>query len=375
MYIQNTGRSQVFLQVTGFLRDFRMTVMHYGRASLLLLLVILAFVPPVSCAPADNNLMPSEIAIRQAHLDWVALTTEVEMNAAITYISPLYSTDTARLNVLLADFKEQEAFIPATTTRAGFEDLTGEMRAVRAQFRNESGIQMTTGYGKWNDLSLQVRAATTNNPYIDEKQQAYWSVRRTNQLKDFDAWVLDTQASLDLLTKQGFDMAAAQRSLDVIGSKRPDLLAALESKNEDQIASVNGVIRPLTQQLGVQVQEAQAQVSEAERMQFLVEQGYRVVKRADIINNDLTMILLDIGPAEPALRQLKTDLAATDRMLATRNLGMAKTPFTLVKQDLRDLSMAYRDTANTATLPEDLTATLRAMVITLDNAADQMEVS
>lgn len=349
-----------------------MTVLHHGR-TFLLILVILAFIPPVSCAPADNNLTPNEIAIRQAHLDWVALTTEVEMNAAITYIYPLFSTNTTRLNALLVDFKEQEALIPATTTRAGFDGLTNEMRTITAQFRNESGIQMTTGYGKRDVFTQQIGAATTNNPYIDQKQKAYWSIRRTNQLEDFDTWVLDTQASLDLLTKQGFDMAEAQRSFDVIGSKRRDLEAALESKSEDRIADVNRVILPLTRQLGDQVLEAQAQVSEAERMQFLVEQGYRVVNQADIINTDLTVILLDIGPAEPALRQLKIDLAATNRMLATGNLGVAKTPLSLAKKDLKDLSMAYRDTANTADLPPDLTAILRAMVITLDNTADQME--
>lgn len=345
-------------------------MMRYGRYALVLLLVLSSLCAPALALPYSEN----EHAIRQAHLDLVAFTTETEMNAAITYIHPLYSTSTARLNALLAEFREQETLIPAATSKNDLENITARMRTITAEFRNESRVQMEIGHGKPDLLSRQVGAATTNNPHIVEREQAYWSIRRTNQIRDFDAWVKDAQASLDILKLQGFDTSSAQRTLAVIGSKRPDLDAALAAKSEDRIATVNGVISPLTRQLGSQVQEAQAGVSEAERMQFFVEQGYRAVAQADQINNDLIVILLDIGPPETTLRQLKIDLASLDRMLATGNLGMAKTPFLHVKKDLKDLSMAYRDTANSASLPPDLTAAIRAMVITLDNAADQMEV-
>ena len=86
-------------------------------------------------------------------------------------------------------------------------------------------------------------------------------------------------------------------------------------------------------------------------------------------------ILLDIGPAEPALKKVKTDLTATDSLLTSGNLALTKTPLSLVKTDLKALSMEYRDIATTANLPPDLTAALRALVITLENTSDQMEVS
>lgn len=350
-----------------------MAVMRSG-CIIITLLLMAALVIPGAIATADDPLSSSEISIRQSHLAWVSLTRETEMNAAITYIYPLYSTDTSRLTVLLGEFKKQEALIPSTTTQAGFDNITREMRAVTAQFRNESGIQMTTGYGKWDDLTLKVRAATTNNPYIGEKRAAYWSTRRTNQLKDFDAYVVESQVSLDNLKKQGYDTTAAQRSLDVIGSKRPAVVEALESHSEDSILTTNEGILTLTRQLEQEVVDAQGQVSDAKKMEFLIEQGYRAVARADRINNDLRMILLDIDPVESTTKKVKVDLAATKTMLGTGNLPVAKTPLSLVKKDLKDLSMAYRDIANAADLPPALTTTLRSMVITLDNTADQMEV-
>lgn len=324
-------------------------------------------------ASTDSPLTQSEVSILQAHMAWSALEREAEMNAAVATIYPLYETDTTRLSGLLSDFKKQEALIPVTETRAGFANLTREMRAITSQFRNETATQMANGHGNPADLTLAVRAATANNPWIEEKKTAYWNTRKTRQLADFDTWVLSSQNSLDSLQVQGYDTAPSQRTLDVIIARRPDLVAAFESKNEAQVNSANAVILPLTRQLAEQADAAQAQVSEGERMQFQVDLGYRAVYRADSINADLTTILLDIGPAEPALKKVKADLLVTSRTLRTGNLPLARTPLSLVKKDLKDLSAAYRDIANSADLPPDLTATLRSMVLTLDNTANQME--
>jgi hypothetical protein len=352
-----------------------MATPRFGFSLLLMVLVLSLLCLPAAAAPDETPLGPNEIGIRQAHLSWVALTRDMEMNAAITYIYPLFETNTTRLNSLYGDFKTEEALIPGTTTRAGFDNLTQEMRSTTAAFRNETEIQMTIGQGKWDDLTLQVRAATTGNPYIEGKAAAYWSVRKANQLSDFDAWLLDAQGSLDLLGRQGYDTAAAQRTHDVIASKRPDLASALDSKSNDQIAAVNLVILGLSQQLGSQVAEIQMGVSGTEKTRFYIDQGYRAVYVADTINNNLTEILLDIGPAEPALKKVKVDLAATDKLLSAGNLALSKTPLLFVKTDLRDLAGTYRDILNTADLPPDLSETLRALIITLDNTSDQMDVS
>ncbi len=347
-------------------------MMRHRCVYILVFLAVLVICYPVTAAPDNTPMSPGEISIRQAHLGWMALTREAEMNAAITYIYPLYGTDTFRLDALVKDFKKQEPLIPMVNSREGFDNLTREMRSITAQFRNESEVQMTRGHGNQNDLSRKTGAASINNPHIEEKKAAYWSTRRTRQLADFDAW-MGSQGSLDLLKKQGYDTAASQRSLDVIASKRPDLVAALESKSDDRILSMNGILLPLTQGFGQQVAETQNQVSDGERIQFFIDQGYRAVSRADAINGDLTVILLDIGPPEPALKKVKTDLTATSRALNTGNLPLAKTPLTLVKKDLKDLSATYRDIANSQNLPANLTASLRSMVITLDTTADQME--
>ena len=306
-----------------------------------LILIITLICQTAAATPPGTPLTSSEIGIRQAHLSWIALTRDAEMNAAITYIYPLYETNTTRMSALYADFKNQEALIPATTTKAGFDNLTQELRNITGAFRSEIPDQMARGYGKWDDLTLKVRAATANNPYIEEKKAAYWNIRKANQLNDFDAWVLDAQGKLDILNKQGYDTAPSQRTHDVIVAKRPDLVAALDSKNEDRTIAINQVLLPLSQQLGQQVADAQGNVSDAETLQFYIDEGYRAVARADTVNNDLTVILLDIGPSEPALKKVKVDLTAAGKLLKTGNLATTRTRFSLVKTDLKDLSSNY----------------------------------
>ena len=345
------------------------------RLTLLLALLLAASCPPAGAAGNDTPLSPSEIAIRQSHMAWIAFERETEMNAAIAYITPLYSTDMTRMNALLAEFKAEEALIPSTTTRAGFAAISDRMRKIVKEFRGETTTQMTAGYGKTEELAIQIRKATTNNPYITQKEASYWSTRRTLQLADFDAWERDAQQKLDTLKKNGFDTENAQRTLDVFVSKRPALVSALDAKSEDRISSVNSVTYPLSEQLVEQVAETQEQVSDEERMQFLVEQGYRATYRADATNAELIKILLDLGPVETTTRTLKLDLAESRRILSTGNLALAKTPLTRVKKDLKDLSMEYRDIANTADLPPALTSSLRVLVLTLDTTADGMEAA
>lgn len=278
-----------------------------------------------------------------------------------------------KLNLLLAAFREQEARIPSASTAEDFRNITGGMRSIAAEFRNETAIQMEKGYGKPSDLSRALTGAVTNNPYIEQRKATYWTVRKANQLADFDAYILAARSSLDSLGAVGYPLEKAERALDVLASKRPDLASALEAKSEDRIASAGAIILPLSEDLGSRVGEAQGEVSEAERMRFYIDQGYRAVKRADSSNSELMKIFLDIGPAETATRKLKQDLATSDRILGTGNIGMARTPLTLVKKDLKDLSADYRDLATTETLPSDLGASVRALILTLDSTADQME--
>ena len=336
-----------------------------------LLLAFLLFMP-ASAASAGALPSDSTTAIRQAHLAWSALQTDVEMDTAITYCTTLFGADTRTMSGLLTGFRSEESLIPSVTDAAGLDAITADLRSITSQFRNETIVQMTTGQGHWDVLNLQISLAKDKNPYITEKEDNYWNTRKTTLMGDFDAWVLQGQQALITLKKEGYDTTGAQRSLDLISFRRPDVLAALASRNEIAIQSINSKILEMSQQFGQQVNELQGEVSDNTSTGFFIEQGDRAVTRADAINYNLTVILLNIGPAETILAQTKKDLASATVLQNSGKFESAKTPLRLVKKDLTDLAEAYRDLEHSADLPPDLSATLDTMAGQLDTMAGQM---
>jgi hypothetical protein len=338
-------------------------------AGLVLLLVLCSSVSAAGTTPVST---PNGIAARQAHLAWTALVKETEMKTAITYVSTHYSTDTTNMSEVLAAFQAEENRIPSAMSDADLSSLLADMENTTTLFRGETLTQMSVGQGKWDELALKMTAATANSPYIADKQKIYWDTRRIGTLADFDAWEKNSQQVLDGLVAKGYDTTTAQRTLDVISARRPEIQSALESKSEIAITAISQQILPQTRTFAGQVIAVQAQVPGSRQQQFFIDQGNRVVERADKVNYDLMVIMIDIGPADPALSTLKIDLATSQKVLNTGNLEAARTPLQLVRKDFVDLAQAYRDVAHSADLPPSLSAELNSLAIRLDNTADQM---
>jgi len=332
----------------------------------------------VLCAPvmaAASSPAADDTGIRQAHLAWSALETGTDMNAAIAYCGTLYGSDTSNMSRLLAEFQAEEALIPEADTGARIDTLIAMMRNTTGKYRTDTYAVMTRGSGNWDRLALQMSAAKADSPYIPEKKNTYWTVRKESQLEAFDAWVRDGQELINSLNSAGYDTTAAQRALAVVSARRPDLVTALASKTELAVQSVNRQILPLSEEFVLAVAEAQEQVPDSVRLQFFVDQGERAVGLADRVNYDLVPYLVDIGAADPVLTRTKTDLASAGNVLGTGNLGAAKAPFRLVQKDFADLALAYRDVLHSTDLPDGLSEELTTLALRLDDLASQMEAA
>jgi hypothetical protein len=345
------------------------------KRSRLLPVAVIFLLVSLLCLPAtaaDNSTPSGDVAIRQAHLAWTALDMDLEMNAAITYCSTLYGSDTSTMSTLLAEFREEEGRVPRTASGKEVDALIAGMRNTTGQFRIETGTVMAKGQGKWDDLARQVFLAKDNNPYLSQKKENYWAVRTATQLAAFDQWVEDGQQYLDTLKGEGYDVTTAQRALDVFSSRRPDVKAAYAAKTDDAVQSVNAQILPLSRDFITSLAAVQELVPDSTRFGFFIDQGNRAVGEADRVNIALVPILLDIGDAETILSKTKTDLSQARTLLNTGNLGSTKTPLRLVRKDFTDLSQAYRDIVARTELPPDLTTELNALASRLDRTADQM---
>jgi len=297
------------------------------------------------------------------------------MNAAIPYSKTLYGADTTNLSRILSEFQEEEARVPSAATRADLNSLIAEMRVTTAQFRTELDTIIATKQGNRDDLTREIAAAKFNNPYIQAKKDTYWTVRKTDQLADFDTWVREGQQILDSQKAQGYDITAAQRALDVFSAKRPDVAAAIGSRSDTVIESANLVVTPLSEAFIDQLLALDAQVPDSGRWNHFIQQGDRAVAEADQINRALIPIILDIGDADPALSKTKTDLNSARKVLSTGNLETTKVPLRLVQKDLTDLALAYRDIRNRVALPGNLSEELNTMALRLDETSGEMRAA
>lgn len=334
-----------------------------------LLLAVFVCLP---VAADETTTLQHTVEIRQAHLAWSALDRDVEMTAAIPYCETLYGADTTNLSRILSAFRAEEARIPSAATRADLNVLIADMRNTTTQFRTELATIISTKQGKWADLNRAIAAAKLNNPYIQAKKDAYWNIRKANQLADFDTWVIEGQQTLNSKKAEGYDITAAQRALDVFSSKRPDVQAALNARSDTAIESVNLATVPLSEAFIDQLLALDTQVPDSGRWNHFIEQGDRVVAEADRINIALIPVILDIGDAEPVLAKTKKDLNTARVLLGSGNLEATKVPLRLVQKDFTDLALAYRDIRNTAALPGTLSAELDSMALRLDDAAGEM---
>ncbi|MFA4877587.1 MAG: hypothetical protein WC586_09240 [Methanoregula sp.] len=327
---------------------------------------------PACAAAGDVPLSDHHLAVRQVHLAWTALETDLGMNAALAYIGTRYNTDTTQMAGLLAEFRNAEARIPSARTDAEVNSIITNLQQITRRYKSEVSAQMGAGQGSWGELNAQITLATSNNPYIQEKKNLYWSTRANGQLADLDSWAGAVQADLDALRARGYDTTKAQRALDVTLASRPQLQAALELKNEDQVSAAAGNLYILSSDYVARVTETRQQVPDNAGIALFLEEADRIVTRADRLNTDTIRITLDIGAAESDLSRLKNDIVATKRLLAAGKLDSAKKNLLIIKKDLTDLAGAYRDIATTANLPPDLSGALSMTAVSLDNTADRV---
>jgi len=341
----------------------------------ILLILSLVTCSPVTAGEVDPSLASNELAIRQAHLSWMAEITAVQMNAAITFVGILYSTDTTQMDRLYQEFLLEKQRIPTLTSKGDLDLQIISLLDVTTRFRNENLIQMANGKGKEADLKAALDAATKGNPYIENQKKTYWDLRANLQMKDFATRIRHARTVLNDLKSRGYDTDSAQRTLDVIASKEPVLRDALVLKSDLKVQSANDEIRDLSVLLADQADASQEQVPKDRKVQFLIDQANRATGVAEILNNELVILILNIGPAEPILAKTRIDLAATQHVLDSGRMDSAATSLLLVKQDFRDLAVAYRGVATSAAIPRTTADTLMAMSILLDNTADSMAVT
>ena len=337
----------------------------------LVLLTIVTCVPVHAADPgsfADDRVLP----IEQAHLAWMAEVSDVEMVAAIAYVETLFGKDTSGMTSLHADFSKAKSAIGSITSLSELDNHTILMQETARSFNQETMNQMSSHQGKPANLEAQISKAVNANPYITLKKDAYWAARSTHQLDEFDAWVSDTQNTLNSLQARGYTVSDTSPYLVRFASLRTDLKASLNTKDFDRAGSTAVMIRDRSSEIADRIAALQAQVTTDTTADFRLGEADRVIARADQINPQLVKQILDIGDAGPVLSKLKNDVKLARGAQNGGKPSLVFNQLQLIKKDYRDLGAAYRDIAVSASLAPGMADILMAMSYSLKETADRI---
>ncbi|MDO9324959.1 MAG: hypothetical protein Q7T80_08405, partial [Methanoregula sp.] len=246
------------------------------RGILCLALFALITCMPVHAADAGSAAADNIFPIQQAHLAWMAEATDAEMVATISYIETLYGADTSTLTSLHANFSKDKSAIESLSSLPALNNQTSRMQKTALLFNRETINQTNAHQGKMGDLQAQTGRAVNGNPYITMKKDAYWTIRSTQQLANFDTWVLQTQKTLDTLQAQGFPVTDTQPYLDRFASLKADLKSSLDAKDFDRLDATALRIKDRSLEITGRIATLQGQVSQDTTAAFRIDEADRV---------------------------------------------------------------------------------------------------
>jgi hypothetical protein len=342
------------------------------RGTLCLALFAVMICIPVHAADPGLTAADSLLPIQEAYLAWMAEVSDAEMVAAISYVETLYGKDTRTMISLHDDFSKAKSVLGSITSMPALASHMSLMQKNAVSFNRETKNQTNAHQGKSRDLQEQIDKAVNTNPSITMKRDAYWAVRNTHQLDDFDTWVAQTQITLDSLQTRGYSTKDTQPYLDRFTSLKTDLKSSLDSKDFDRTDTTALLIRDRSREISDRIVSLQEPVSRDTIAEFRIDEADRIIARAERLNNQLVVQILDIGAAEPVLSRTKTDVKMARLALNGGQSGLLSTQLLLIKKDYRDLAAAYRDITVSASLQEGMADILKSTSISLEDTADRI---
>jgi len=306
----------------------------------------------------SSTVADTGMASQKACLIWKAAERESEMIASIEYINTLNRTNATTLDALLVKYQGLEWQIAPLSTYTGLGNLHTEMNKVNLQFRQELRDQMKAGRGVTTRLNEDVDQMLAWNKRLAILESTYWSARMVDEQVNFDTQVQRAADVLSNLTAQGYDTTDASVKLDEIGGMRTDLRQALHARDPAQIQAVQQQISVLSKELVQIVKDLQVQGSQDRQIRFHIREGNRAILRAERINAILQSQHFVMTKPVQYAAAAKTDLAAAQAALDTKNTDGAKASLRAARQDLTSLAQAYRDSAGQYTADASLSPSL-----------------
>ncbi len=211
-------------------------------------ILLLAAIPVL----AENPVVEDQIAIRHANLDQMHYGLSMLGEGFVAYIAQI-GGDTTKLQSILDDFNAKRDPLLNANTHAEINVHMDQARILIESFIAEYNTQITAKNGK--PAEGLIKAFDNLNQHKDEydaKIDNYWSVRKEKSIEIYDTQLSQAQEFVDWFKTQGYDTTKLQQILDSIDAKQPELIAAIDERNEIKIQGTLADIAIKVQALGTE---------------------------------------------------------------------------------------------------------------------------
>ncbi|MDP3564665.1 MAG: hypothetical protein Q8R70_09265, partial [Methanoregula sp.] len=218
------------------------SVILFAAGWMLLALVAL----PAHASAAASPLNPStviidtfpifenQLAVRQAHVAWLAAKEDVGMQAAIAYVQSVNGS-TAKLSIINENFRKSLASVAKAESHEALDVIMQDFRMSTQSFRDETTVQMKASNGKPGDLRESMQSALAASGFVKLSEDQYWDTRGRTELADFDQRAGVAGELLAAFRSNGYEITTAQEKLTEITTMRNELATAIRARDNPGI--------------------------------------------------------------------------------------------------------------------------------------------
>ena len=313
----------------------------------------------------------NQIAVRQAHIAWLAAKEEAGMQATIAYVASVNGSATT-LSSIHENFRQSQTGVGQAGSHAALDAILQEFRGIAQAFRDETAVQMKAAEGILHDLRTSVQSALAASASVESLGYQYWHTRETTDLADFDVMTDRAGAMLTEFRRNGYEITTAQEKLTEIITMRNELASALRTRDNPGIEQAHKKIHTASIGFAQSVRDLRVNVPPDAQIRQKIEQGSAVMTRAGMVNTDLTSRGLLTGAAETYVANGTAQLAIAANQLDNGNTEGAKATLLQFRTTVQYLRDSYRMVLVKEDLPQTTAQGVLSVAQALDMTAARM---
>jgi hypothetical protein len=324
-------------------------------------------VTPGTAVIGTFPMFDNQIAVRQAHIAWLATREDTGMQATMRYLASVNGS-TGKLASLNRDFRIYENTIRNAGSGDRISSGLSALCSTTEAFRIEADARMKSSGGRPAELASAVQLAIAENAGISSLEDQYWEIRSSTGLADLDLWIQRAGRTLGQLQENGYEVTAAQEKLTEITTMRSQLANAFRARDDDGIEQVRETIHAASIDYATTVRMMKKNSSESEEMALLINQSEGVLVRSGMMNANLKSLGINCTQMQALVENGQYQIGTAQAQLNSGNPAGADATLTGFRSTLQSLRDGYRGIL----VREDLPPTTAQGVLSVAQSLDLM---